>query len=109
MTNTSNVLKDQLHEQRRGLIKKVKSLRMKRKDLMGVPNTSKQWAELTTEIDSVSAQIDAINAALGIPVMVFDPVAGKMVEKGTGSPTGGLKRNEVQVFTAATDASKSVY
>lgn len=63
-----NVLKDQLKEQRFGLITKVKALREQRQALKGVKGSGQQWAELCAQIDEVQAKIDLLSKSLGLPV-----------------------------------------
>lgn len=63
-----NVMKDQLKEQRFGLITKVKALREQRQALKGVKGTGKQWAEICTQIDEVQSKIDLLSKSLGLPV-----------------------------------------
>ena len=56
-----NVLKDQLKEQRFGLITKVKALREQRQALKGVKGSGQQWAELCAQIDEVQDKIDLLS------------------------------------------------
>lgn len=63
-----NVLKDQLKEQRFGLINKVKALREQRNALKGVKGSGQQWAELCAQIDELQAKIDLLSKSLGLPV-----------------------------------------
>lgn len=65
-----NVLKDQLKEQRFGLITKVKALREQRQALKGVKGSGQQWAELCAQIDELQAKIDLLSKSLGLPVKV---------------------------------------
>lgn len=63
-----NALADQFRQHRKDLIGKVKDLRAKRALLRGVKGSSKEWASLSEEIDSVQNQIDKLSSSLGIPV-----------------------------------------
>lgn len=63
-----NALADQFRQHRKDLITKVKDLRAQRAALRGVKGSSKQWAALSEEIDSVQNQIDKLSISLGIPV-----------------------------------------
>lgn len=63
-----NVLKDQLKEQRFGLITKVKALREQRQALKGVKGSGQQWAELCAQIDALQDKIDLLSKSLGLPV-----------------------------------------
>ncbi|QZA70652.1 hypothetical protein AH04_177 [Erwinia phage AH04] len=63
-----NILKDQLKDQRFGLINKVKVLREQRQALKGVKGSGQQWAELCAQIDELQAKIDLLSKSLGLPV-----------------------------------------
>lgn len=89
-----NVLKDQLKEQRFGLITKVKALREQRQALKGVKGSGQQWAELCAQIDELQAKIDMLSKSLGLPVKSNhhqQPVGTK-----PGIPYSEVKKQQVR-------------
>lgn len=111
-----NILKDQLKEQRFGLITKVKALREQRQALKGVKGSGQKWGELCAQIDEVQAKIDLLSKSLGLPVKDrkeamsgnVKPFAGKHVIRDTSNPDLGravmdARDGKTKALTIVTD------
>lgn len=111
-----NVLKDQLKDQRFGLINKVKVLREQRQALKGVKGSGQQWAELCAQIDELQAKIDLLSKSLGLPVKDRDVLNAALTlegRQGSGSSprlyTHGKTATDVSNKLAQSIAEKPQY
>lgn len=100
-----NILKDQLKEQRFGLITKVKALREQRQALKGVKGSGQKWGELCAQIDEVQAKIDLLSKSLGLPVKDRKEAMSGNAKPMTGRPVRVYAQGKVATEVASQVAS----